>query len=39
MPLTIDDEDGIEQADEFAKRLAQIEREWPESDMVKYHVV
>ena len=32
----IDDEDGIEQADEFAKRLAQIEREWPESDMVKY---
>lgn len=34
--LIIDDEDGIEQADEFAKRLAQIEREWPESDMVKY---
>lgn len=33
---SIDDEDGIEQADEFAKRLAQIEREWPESDMVKY---
>lgn len=32
----IDDEDGIEQADKFAKRLAQIEREWPESDMVKY---
>lgn len=32
----IDDEDGIEQADEFAKRLAQIEREWPELDMVKY---
>ena len=32
----IDDEDGIEQADEFAQRLAQIEREWPESDMVRY---
>ena len=33
----IDDEDGIEQADaEFAGRLAKIEREWPESDMVKY---
>lgn len=36
MDASIDDEDGIEQADEFAKRLAQIEREWPESDMVKY---
>ena len=32
----IDDEDGIEQADKFAQQLSQIEREWPEADMVRY---
>ena len=32
----IDDEGGIEQVNDFAQRLAQIKREWPESDVVRY---